>query len=110
MVLTWRHTPRFCGEASRSLTLLIRGRARRGFLINWLIVGIVHVSYALRPPGVRSPRAKRAQRRDGWLGQMRITLRAGGNRRPRAESGGVYGSRIPLARAEAAPAHGAGAT
>src|SRR3954463_5740735 len=40
IVLTCRHTPRFCGEACRSLTLLIRASARRGFLISWLIVGI----------------------------------------------------------------------
>src|SRR5262245_15478662 len=40
MVLTWRQTPRFCGLACRSLTLLIRASARRGFLISWLIVGI----------------------------------------------------------------------
>src|SRR5687768_5699167 len=39
--LTWRHPPRFCGLAARSLTLLIRAKLRRGFLINWLIVGIV---------------------------------------------------------------------
>src|SRR5687768_12389338 len=45
IVLTWRHTPRFCGLASRSLTLLIRARLRRGFLINWLIVGIVARSF-----------------------------------------------------------------
>src|ERR1700733_765345 len=40
MVLTCRQTPRFCGQASRSLTLLIRGKLRRGFLMSWLIVGI----------------------------------------------------------------------
>src|SRR4051812_32729459 len=40
MVLTCRQTPRFCGQATRSLTLLIRGRDRRGFLMSWLIVGM----------------------------------------------------------------------
>src|SRR5688572_7982087 len=51
MVLTWRHTPRFCGEASKSLTLLIRPRLRRGFLMSWLIVGIAKAfpSRALQP-------------------------------------------------------------
>src|SRR3954464_9186495 len=45
MVLTCRHTPRFCGEASRSLTLLMRPRARRGFLMSWLIVGMTVLAF-----------------------------------------------------------------
>jgi hypothetical protein len=35
------HTPRFCGQASSAGTLLRDGGDLRGFLINWLIVGIL---------------------------------------------------------------------
>src|ERR1700683_4664571 len=53
MVLTCRQTPRFCGLASRSLTLLIRGRLRLGRLINWLIVGIHFPQQIDRPGSIR---------------------------------------------------------
>src|SRR4051812_27201690 len=69
MVLTWRQTPRFCGLASRSLTLLIFASERRGFLMSWLIVGI---SYLVPLPalsvetGARSSRGKSGSIGSGW--------------------------------------------
>ena len=60
IVLTWRQTPRFCGLCSRSLFFLIGAMLRRGFLISWLMVGMVslavansHYAYQQRFPGDR---------------------------------------------------------
>ncbi len=39
-VRTWRQTPRLCGQASRSRTLLLALGERRGLRTSWLIVGI----------------------------------------------------------------------
>src|SRR5688572_21312225 len=76
IVLTCRHTPRFCGLASRSLTLLIRARLRRGFLINWLIVGIVpRFAYAELQP-VDRRKASRFQMKAGKYMET-ITARQG---------------------------------
>ena len=39
-VFTWRHTPRFCGHAARSLTFDFAPGERRGLRTSWLIVGM----------------------------------------------------------------------
>src|SRR5687767_11185801 len=97
MVLTWRQTPRFCGEASRSLTLLIRGKARRGFLINWLIVGIGFLRSRsmpragpafVRAMGGAHRRERATDRRAGLL--FGSTCRAGGNPAARGRKAGEY--------------------
>src|SRR5690606_28597439 len=57
MVLTCRHTPRFCGLALRSLTLLIGEIVLRGRLISWLIVGISILGNRLTKAPRRAGRA-----------------------------------------------------
>src|SRR5437763_16327403 len=56
MVLTCRHTPRFCGQPRSAGCLGLRYCCRRGLRTSWLIVGIPPspVSRGARPTVVRA--------------------------------------------------------
>src|SRR5687768_16317740 len=59
MVLTCRHTPRFCGHLSSTGDLLNLRGGLRFFLTNWLIVGIQRLM--VRAAAGNSPRSLRGQ-------------------------------------------------